>query len=563
MTKPNDILIKLDSILFKEGLGERNSYFVISNAYLYLCVKKKISCIDEKLLNIANDMNNNISSEVSNELFQLFDEIEIDVIRDLILYLLSGKGNGPKSFIETSNNNLCELSIKFLEISDKGGDVVLDLGSGIGNFLANTYKYSRTRNANYMDLLGVEINAEQANISKMALMILSDGSILPKIKIGNALDKVDYPYTKGYVFPPLGMRKLLNEDFRKSYLFPNLNLTNRNTGEWIFIDNLLGGLHGGRGVAIVTGKALFNNADIEYRNMLIESGLIEGIIELPAGSLSFTGAKVFMIIFSSDNKYVKFVDASSVVSADNKRYVNLELPVKIIEEMYYSKNVKTKKCSELINMINLTPSTVMLDVKKINNGVELKEVADVFIGNQYTLGVFENKGMLTDKKTGYRILTSGDIEDGIVHWDRLQSIIYNDTKFDKFAVKYGDIVVTSKSSKVKTVVVDIEPKEKILVTGGMLIVRPDLNRLNPTYFKMFLDSTAGQNALKSIQKGSYIVSINASNLSTIEIPLIDIKKQESKAEKYNTELSTLIAYKNEIKRIENSLKNLFEDNEEE
>lgn len=562
MAKNNEILIKLDSIILGEGLEDRNSYYIISSMYKYLFETAIFKYFDSELFDISSRMNNTLSREVSLKLNNFYSEIGIEGIREIVYYILSGKRNSPKSFIENSNDNICKLAIDLLEISDMGGDIILDLGSGTGNFLANAYKDSRDRNYNFKDIVGIEINPEQANISKMALSILSDGSVYPKVFVGNALDKIEYPYTKGYVFPPLGMRKFLNEEVRKSRLFSDYYFTNRNTGEWIFIDNLLSGLCGGKGVAIVTGKALFNNVDLEYRNRLLDAGLLEGVIELPAGSLTFSGMKVFMLVFGNNNKKVKFVDASNVISADNKRYVNFELPVDTIKNMYYSKDIKTKNISELIDLANLTPSTILLDVKKINNGVKLGDVSEVFIGNQYTLGVFESKGMLTDKKTGYKILTSGDIEDGIVHWDRLQSIIYNDTKFDKFAVRYGDIVVTSKSSKVKTVVVDIDPKEKILVTGGMLIVRPDLSKLNPTYFKMFLDSEIGQNALKSVQKGSYVVSISASSLSTIEIPLIDIKKQDAKAYKYNSELSTLIYYKNEIKRIENSLKNLFEDEEE-
>ena len=95
----------------------------------------------------------------------------------------------------------------------------------------------------------------------------------------------------------------------------------------------------------------------------------------------------------------------------------------------------------------------------------------------------------------------------------------------------------------------------------MIIVRPNLKKLNSTYLKMFLDSKDGQNALRRVQKGSYIVTINASSLGTVEVPLINIEEQEIKADRYNSKLSTLVAYKNEIKRIENSLENLFLDEE--
>ena len=42
--------------------------------------------------------------------------------------------------------------------------------------------------------------------------------------------------------------------------------------------------------------------------------------------------------------------------------------------------------------------------------------------------------MFSDEPTGYRILTSTDIQDGMVDWYQLQSIDYKDTKFDKYAV---------------------------------------------------------------------------------------------------------------------------------
>lgn len=561
MAKTNEILFKIESIIRDETLGERSSYMVISNAYQYACNNNLIYFKNEELLEIAREMNEHISTEVINKLNDLYDELGIEGIRTLLYDLLSGKNNGPRTFIESSNNYISELANDLLEV-DGAGHIVMDFGSGTGNFLANVYKKAHDNKFVLKDLIGIEINVEQAHISQMALSILSDGSVNPQIVIGNALEKINYPYTKAYVFPPLGMRKLLNDDFRRSFLFQDMYLSNRNTAEWLFIDNMLSGLLGDRAVALVTGKALFSNTDIEYRNKLVSSGWLEGIIELPAGSLSFTGVKVYMLVFSKNNKKVKFIDASNVIGVENKRYVNLELPIKTIEDMYYSKDVKTKPIEELIDVSNLCPSTIMLDVKKLENGVELKELADVFIGNQYTLGVFESKGLISDKKTGYRILTSSDIENGMVRWESLRSIDMKDNKFDKFAVQYGDVVVTSKSSKVKTVVVDIEPKEKILVTGGMLIVRPQLDKLNPTYLKMFLDSDLGQSALKSIQKGTVIVTVTASGLSTIEIPMININKQQEKAERYNEKLSTLATYKKEIERIENSLKNLFEEEED-
>lgn len=561
MAKTNDTLIKLNSIVRGETLGEKSSYIVISNAYIYACRNNLIYYKDDELLTTAYKMNEYVSSEAVERLNDLYNAIGLDGIRNLIYDLLSGKYNEPKSFTESSSNYISELANDLLEI-DGTENIVMDFGSGTGNFLANVYKKACENKIVLKDLIGIEINIEQAHISQMALSVLSDGSVNPRIIIGNSLEKVSYTYTKAYVFPPLGLRKLLNSEFRKSFLFQDIYLSNRNTAEWVFIDSMLSGFSVERAVALVSGKALFSIADIEYRNKLISSGWLEGIIELPVGSLSFVGTKVYMLIFSKNNKKVKFVDASNVIDVENKRYVNLELPVKKIKDIYYSKDAKTKTIDELIDTQNLCPSIITLNVKEIKNGVELKELAKVLTGNQYTLGVFENKGLIIEQKTGYKILTSSDIENGMVRWELLKSVYIKDNKFDKFAVQYGDVIVTSKSSKVKTVVIDIEPKEKIIVTGGMLIVRPQLDKLNPTYLKMFLDSETGQSILKSVQKGTFVVTITASSLATIKIPMIDITKQQEKAEKYNEKISTITAYKQEIERIENSLKNLFEEEDD-
>lgn len=561
MTKLNETLFKIKSITRGEILEERTSYLIISNAYIYSCNKNLIYYKDDELISIAHGMNEHVSIVVLERLKKIFNELKIEDIRNLVYELLSGKNNDSRSFVESSNTYISELANDLLEI-DGHDNIVVDFGSGVGNFLASVYKKAHDNKIILKDLIGIEINAEQAHISQMVLSIITDGSINPRIIIGNALENVNFPYTKAYSFPPLGLRKLLNGELKKSNLFSDVYLSSKNTAEWVFIDNMLSGLSVNRAIALVAGRALFSNTDIEYRNKIVSSGWLEGIIELPAGSLSFTGVKMYMLVFSKNNKLVKFVDASNIMNVENKRYINLELPVKSIENMYYSKDVKTKPIEELINMPNLCPSTIMLDAKEIKNGVAIKELAEVFIGNQYTLGVFEKKGLISDQRTGYRILTSSDIENGMVRWEELHSIDMKDNKFDKFAVHYGDVIVTSKSSKVKTVVVDIEPKEKILVTGGMLIVRPQLDKLNPTYLKMFFDSEIGQTALKSIQKGSIIVTLTASGLAGIEIPMIDIVKQQEKAERYNEKLSTLAAYKQEIARIENSLKNIFEEEEE-
>ncbi len=564
MQQRNYLIEKIENGSLGNVPLHKGKLYIVINAYIAAFENKYLDVYgDDELLEFAKETNSYLPKKDIEEIDKLFKSFSKEELREIVLYSLSDDITGYRDFVESSTFSVFEVAKQLLDI-DGAGHIVVDIGSGNGSVLAKIIVESRNNGYVLKDLIGYELNVEQAKMSQMALDILSDGNPKPIIKIGNALEAQDIVFTRGYCFPPLGMKQFLREKSKTSRIFKKIEFTTRNTAEWLFVDTLLCGLHEyGRAVAIVSGRALFNYADEEYRKALIESGLLEGIIELPNGSLNFTGIKPYMLVFSHGNKSVKLVDASNAIDAKTKRFNKIEVAVNKVLELYNSPDVPLKDIVVLKDVNNLVPSNVLLNVEKPKNGVPLSGLAKVFSGNQYTLGVFEKNGMLSDETTGYRILTSSDIEDGVVDWKALRSIKYEDGKFDKYTVKKNDVVVTSKSSKIKTVVVDIEPKEKILVTGGMIIVRPDIKLLNPTYLKIFLDSEQGQNALKSIQKGTIIVTINSKELSTVLIPVIDINKQIEKAQKYNEKLSTLYALKQEARKLEDSLKNFYLDESEE
>ena len=529
--------------------------FIISNAYLYLEKNKRIDSYGlYDLVTIAEEMNQHYPKELIDRYNGYLDNLSIEEIKGIIYFCLSGKTIKPKSLMQYSNNKLCELVISLLKINSSD-NVVLDLGSGTGNFLANVNKYMIKKGIFLKDLFGIESNASQVYLSNMAMQIIRCSESHPYIIWDKDLENSDIQYTHAYVFPPLGARfNSFEKIISSKYL--GVKFSSRNSTEWIFVDRILRG-NPQRSIALTTIKALYNDADKEYRNKIIEDGLLEGIIELPSGALDFTGIKTCLLVFSQGNKKVRFVDASSVFDKATDRLNKTELPIEQILSLYNDKNVETKTIEEAIKCNNLVPSNALIKVENQLNSFQLSTEAEVFTGSQYTARDFAK--FFTDRDTGYRILTSSDIEDGHVNWNNLQRIDYKDEKFDKYAVQKNDVIVTSKSSKVKTVVVDIEPKEKVLVTGGMIIIRPNTNRLDPTFLKIYLDSKQGQLALKQIKKGAIITTINAKDLLNILIPFVDINKQREKAKLYNEHLSSLLAYKNEISKIENRLTNFYLD----
>lgn len=530
--------------------------YVVSGIYMYLCKKDWLIGGEEEKL--ANDIVNSQNKEFAPKFEELLSQMDNETIYELIKYTIK---NSDVKFDDSSSEELCELTMKLFG-DLYGGPIVFDACSGRGNFLFNAIEYSLKKRFVFKELIGTDINYQNVQISNMLLKCIGYLKGLENnqfVNVSNSMtDNFNFPITHAYVFPPLGLKFAMKERYNKSKLFTDIEFTGRNTAEWIFIDNILAQNNGSpssRTIAVVSPRTLFSEDDKEFRNKLIESGRLEGIIELPTGAVNFTGIKLVLLMFSHDNKEIKILDATEFVNKNKKQFRN-EMDVERIYDAYMASNCHKYDVKELINQRNLLPSNIRIGEIEIVNGVELGEMAEVFTGSQYTLRNFED--MFSKESTGYRILTSSDIDNGLVDWKKLQSIKYEDTKFDKFAVKKGDVVVTSKSSKVKTVVVDIEPKEKILVTGGMIIVRPDTNKLNPTYLKMFLDSNIGQTSLKQIQKGSTIITINSKDLKNILVPMVSIAEQNKKAEKFNLKLTAIMSYKREIEKLERSLFDAFE-----
>ena len=104
---------------------------------------------NDVLLRIACGMNEHISVEVVDKLDDLFNEIGLEGIRTLIYDLLSGKGYGPRTFIESSNNYLSEMfkahNVEIIVVKDINEEkdvkeeLVEDMMSLIASFSGKLY----------------------------------------------------------------------------------------------------------------------------------------------------------------------------------------------------------------------------------------------------------------------------------------------------------------------------------------------------------------------------------------------------------------------------------------
>lgn len=76
-------------------------------------------------------------------------------------------------------------------------------------------------------------------------------------------------------------------------------------------------------------------------------------------------------------------------------------------------------------------------------------------------------------------------------------------------------------------IIHVEKKqENLLVTSQLCIIRPDQTKINPIFLKWYLESESGKEKIMIEQKGSSIQKISIASLKKIEIPEVELKKQE-------------------------------------
>jgi len=555
------------------GLCPQGQYGLVltCGCYLYYSISKG-DVAGPQFMASANKSKNDLAISAARILQNLLGEGNATKLVTSFLRILDGASGEDcvrlighledSSFLDdsfgNSNASIDQLVCELLHLQPD--DVVYDAGSGTGTFLCFATEFAREHKITGLSFSGQELNATSASICSMKMSMLG---VKYSITIADSLSRSPSSFTKAFAFPPFGLK--YGPEYGARFNSRGRQLfTPRTSSEWLFIYKALENLKDDSIlVALLPSGTLFRAADSELRSWLLRSHLIEGVIALPTGSLVYSGVALSILVFKKNSLRVKILDATKMVSGSNARFVSRKILVDDIVNAYFDDKVTTLPAEELAEKeAILTPDSLLQpDSACLKDPKPLSEVTtDVLRGSQYTLANFADQ--LSDEKTNYQLVTSSNIEDGLIDYDSLP-YLKPDPKLDKFALQQGDLLMTSKSSKVKMAVADFQGDRKIIVSGGMLIVRPKPGVLDASYLKIFLSSKPGQIVLNRIKKGSTIVSINVSDLRDITISCPSFDQQVKMAQKFNSLLTTLDALKKQTQSVESRLANLYDDQNEE
>lgn len=463
--------------------------------------------------------------------------------------------NGINEWMYSSPSSLNKLVTKIINLKD--GESFCDFGSGDGKLLLNVFDAAHKNKFN-CKYTGYEINAKQVLVSKCLMCMLNVDTTIINCDFMRDIHRGQFD--KGYLYPPFGLKYSIDEWDSLKGIYGDL-FTSRTESELLYLLKALENIkENGKLVTVFTTGAAFRSSGMLARKYLVENNYVEGIISLPARTLGFTAIPIDLWILKKDQKksnVIKMLDASNNI-LDKGSKIAVELDVSTIIEEYNNNakcvSIEDIKKNEYSLSINIYEVEKLTD--SILNPVNIEDVCKIEKGSQYTISKF--KDQISNTPTDYQLLTSINIQDGIVDYNSLP-YVYPDPKLLKFKLEEGDIVVTTKSTVVKTFVANDLPDRNIIVTGGMIILKPDTSKVNPTYVKMFLDSSIGKSEFKSIIKGNTIGFVPFKEFKErMIISCPSLEKQNKLSEQYNNMLWTINALTKQLADTKDELANIIE-----
>lgn len=549
----NEVLEIINKIRGLVGPNEYISTFVF-NYYL----SRKLKSVSFK--EIVDHFNDEIittylveSYESENNLvneFQKLSDYSKSEFLEILIILSENLGRyGSELFTPLS---LTGLGLSILDLNKE--DVFLDYGSGIGSTLLTATDHT-------MNVTGLEINNQSYAISKVLLDLfsVSNENIVNADAFKYMINK--HKANKVFMNMPLSMRipgpelqKSIDDKFNnpiyKNIIKP-IDVT------WLLALDVLENTEFEKFVMYVSGAPLYSDAHLDIRKQIVNQQYIESVVALPSNILPYTGIPVYLVVFSKNNKSIRFVDGTKLYRESkyrnilDKNHIDTILEAtKINTEISKTKMIEELKEEEYA----LDPIRYTAPKFPFENSIHLKEVM-VSINRGATINKKELEKLTSEVPTNYQYLMLNDFQDGILA-DKLTYLKDIDSEMEKYLVKNNSIII-SRISPFKIGTVD-KLKTNILGNGNLFIIEIDEKKINKDFLTAYLQSKIGLSELEKYAKGSVMKTISIRDLEKIKIPDLSIENQKEIAAKFNLLNAEFKAIKKRTKEITKERLNLFE-----
>lgn len=477
---------------------------------------------------------------------QIISNIEPSLVAELLYldYDLKEWDNTPQS--------VTKLVVELLELSD--GMSVLDMCAGNGTFL------NKLSQGNFnLRLFGEEINNINYFVTKVVFYLnnkdvsLSNIDTLSNYSHNLKYDRVFSDFPKGLANS--NYQRGLYKQYQKKHL--NLKLRKSST-DYAFIEKLLNSLNeNGKGIYITSPGLTYNGLDYEYRKEIIEKNYLEGIISLPANLFGNTAIPMVLWIVSKKkkNKYVKMVDARNDFVKFRRKNIISDENIEAILCRYKSNSNIVDIDRIRSTEYNLVPNRYLGNIV-FENPKKIEELTEkVFRGKQFNKAKLD--AIKADHKSNYRLLRITNIDGVFIRYNELLPIQNINGELDRYVLQKGDIVITAKGNSFKSAIVEEYENHRLIADGNLIVIRPNVEYLNPYYLKMFLDSETGLQMFENLYLGEVIKSLSMSDLKQANIPYNNLDKQGKMVNEYLALRDEILYLENKISKVKSDIRNII------
>lgn len=514
--------------------------------------------IKESVISVLREME--ARGDLTEEIWDSIKGIAAKYTKEVvILAILQPITDSPSrsAFNETAESivKLAE-SLLGLEASQK----VADICCGAGMFL------SRACIGNpEIEYTGYEINVFNKAVADIRAELTGDKItvVLQDIFANNGEQKNE-KYDRIFSEPPFGVRMQqypLMQQYVSEYIKETPEVKRISSSDWAFALRQLDMLkNDGKAVCLITNGSTWNQADKQIRGYLIENGLIETVISLPAKMIYGTNIATSMLVLSRGNKDVRLVDATKLYSQG--RRIN-EFTEKNIDEIVkaakadgkYSKSISPNKFAD--NEYSLNYDRYIDDEIEFIDGVPFESIIkSITRGAQCKASQLDE--MASDKPTNFQYLMLANIKNGIIDQE-LPYISKIDEKYDKYCLEDEDLIISKNGAPFKVAVADLNGDKKILANGNLFVIKLDKEKANPRYIQAFFNSDKGKATLKSITVGATIPNIGVESLKKLIIPIPSLDKQNRIANKFQACVDEIAVLRIRLMKAEDKLNHIFDE----
>ncbi len=449
-----------------------------------------------------------------------------------------------------------ELAIRILQGEDRNQAAsFFDCCSGQGNVLAMAVETGLAK-----VYCGQDISKDASQVASLRLRALGWSG---EVYCGDVLKDPRFTRTSLKFDRIYGNVPFVSKRERSGINGKVLPLTAKTSIVWDFIDVILQHLdERGRAVVLVQTGSLFKNTDRQVRQQLVEHKLVEAIVTLPKGLLTYSPLRTSMIVLSHGNESIRMINAENLFTAKG-RFVDMDrLDIENLYKLYGLPGQDSNRVVVDVETVSgkhfkLLPSSYLpMGDLEFANGRPLGEVCQIIRGKAVTKETLDE---LHDRISLYGYVNSANVDTIITLAGSTRISVSPQNKYEDYEIQETDIVLADRSTTIKVGMARLNKNEHLIAGSNVLILRPRPECLESGYLMMLFMSKTGRKLLNSIQSGARIITITPRALAALVIPVPAFEKQVLMAESFEEYLNSAIDLEARLKEVRRKMSRLYED----